>query len=109
MTTYIGTCLLSQQQLIDEYFMEIRAKILDVAAFLDRFDRSITPNATDDFRIVAMREALVALTSNELGRVLAVQMIFSDPTTELRSELDRKSAYGAFPQKRVRTSKGKTK
>ena len=101
MTTYADTCVLSQQQLIDEYFMETRAKILDIAAFLDRLDRSTNPNAANDFRIVAMRDALSALMSNEMGRVLAIQMIFSDPTTELRPELDRKSAYGAFSHDRA--------
>lgn len=33
------SCPLSQQELIDEYFMESRTKILDIAAFLDRLDR----------------------------------------------------------------------
>ena len=36
MARHSGTCPLTQQQLIDEYFMEVRAKILDVAAFLER-------------------------------------------------------------------------
>ncbi|MBV9258388.1 MAG: hypothetical protein JO215_10250 [Ktedonobacteraceae bacterium] len=91
-----GTCPLTQQQLIDEYFMETRARILDVAAFLDRMDRSVEHNAADDFRIVAMRQALKALCAETSGRVYDIQMIFSDPTTEPLMELDRKSAFGAF-------------
>ncbi len=96
MDARFGTCRLSQRQLIDEYFMEHRTKILDLAAYLDRFDRSVERNAQDDFRIVAFRQALEALCTPEPGRTKRVQMIFSDPTTELREELDRKSAFGAF-------------
>ena len=96
MDKQIGTCLLTQQQLIEEYFMEVRAKILDVAAFLDRMDRSVNRNAKDDFRMVAMRQALQALCAGNPGRVHDIQMIFSDPTTEPLMHLDRKSAFGAF-------------
>ena len=95
-----GSCPLTQQQLIDEYFMEVRAKILDVAAFLDRMDRSVDHNAEDDFRMVAMRQALQALCADTPGRVYDIQMIFSDPTTEPLMQLDRKSAFGAFDRRR---------
>jgi hypothetical protein len=94
-----GTCPLTQQQLIAEYFLEIRAKILDVAAFLDRMDRSVDQNAEDDFRIVSMRQALQTLCASGPGRVYDIQMIFSDPTTEPLMHLDRKSAFGAYDRK----------
>lgn len=95
-----GTCPLSQKQLIDEFFMEHRTKILDIAAFLDRLDRSVEQNANDDFRIVAFRKAVRELSSGDPERVERVQMIFSDQNTELLEELDRKAAYGAS----IRTS-----
>jgi hypothetical protein len=94
-----GTCPLTQQQLIAEYFLEIRAKILDIAAFLDRMDRSVDHNAEDDFRIVTMRQALQRLCTADQGRVYDIQMIFSDPTTEPLMALDRKSALGAFDRR----------
>ena len=99
MTMQPGTCPLSQQRLIDDAFMEMRAKIIDVAAFLDRMERSVEPNATNDFRMVALHQALCALSSDMPGdicRVYAIQMIFSDPTFEPLERLDRKSALGAF-------------
>jgi hypothetical protein len=96
MRQYDGTCPLTQQQLIAEYFLEIRAKILDIAAFLDRVDRSVEHNAEDDFRIVTMRQALQTLCAGDQGRVYDIQMIFSDPTIEPLLQLDRKSALGAF-------------
>jgi hypothetical protein len=86
---------LTQQQLIDEYFMEHRTKVLDIAAFMDRLDRAEIRNGEDDFRYVAFRETLRELNSPEPGRVERVQMILSDRTTEPLAELDRKAAYGA--------------
>ena len=109
MDKQIGTCPLTQQQLIDEYFMEVRAKILDVAAFLDRMDRSVNRNAEDDFRMVAMRQALQALCAGNPGRVYDIQMIFSDPTTEPLMHLDRESAFGAFNTRRDEVQPGEMK
>lgn len=89
------SCPLSQQNLIDEFFMESRTKILDIAAFLDRLDRSMSEDGRDDFRILAMRDAMQELNSRVPGRIERVLMIFSDQNTELLEELDRKAAYGA--------------
>lgn len=94
-STSVPSSPLSQQQLIDEFFMEQRTKILDLAAFLDRLDRATEQNGNGDFRIVALRKAVHELTSDEPGRVERVQMTFSDQNTELLDELDRKAAYGA--------------
>jgi hypothetical protein len=91
-----GTCPLTQRQLIDAYFMEVRAKVLDIAAYLDRMDRAVEHDAADDFRMVALRRALQALCADMPGRVYNAQMLFSDPTTAPREHLDRKSAFGAF-------------
>jgi hypothetical protein len=94
----LGTCPLPQRRLVDAYFLEHRTKILDIAAFMDRLDRSIERNAEDDFRMVAFKQALAALHSGGPGRVEDVQMIFSDPTTGLLDELDQKGASGASPR-----------
>src|SRR5690554_2970080 len=73
-----NSCPLSQQELIDEFFMESRTKILDIAAFLDRLERSVDDNGSDDFRILALKKAMQELNSSEPGRVERVLMIFSD-------------------------------
>lgn len=90
-----NSCPLSQQELIDEFFMESRTKILDIAAFLDRLERSVDDSGKNDFRILAMKKAMEVLNSDEPGRIERVLMIFSDQNTELLEELDRKAAYGA--------------
>lgn len=92
-----GSCPLSQSQLIDEYFIEHRTKILDIAAFLDRFNRASARDAEDDFRMTAFRKALAALVDGTGGNhVHEVQMLLSDPRTDLLEQLDRKSAFGAY-------------
>ena len=82
--------------LIDEYFIENRTILLEVAAYLDRLDRSGDSAVEADFRMRAFREALEVLCSEEPARVERIQMIFSDPTTEPRAALDQKGAKGAF-------------
>lgn len=93
-------CALTRQQLIDEYFIENRTRLLDVAAFLDRLDRASVQGAEPDFRMEAFEAALKLLSSRASDAVRRVQMIFSDPTTEPTETLDRKSAYGAYRPRR---------
>jgi hypothetical protein len=89
-------CPLNARQVVDEYFIENRTRLLDIAAFLDRIDRSADGHQEDDFRVRAFRLGLRQLISDEPGRIERVQMILSDPTTEPREHLDRKGAFGAF-------------
>jgi hypothetical protein len=94
-----GTTPLTATELVDEYFIENRTKLLDIAAFLDRIDRSDPACAATDFRMRAFSEAIAVLASPaRMGadRIGAVQMLFSDPTTEPLEALDRKGAVGAF-------------
>jgi hypothetical protein len=91
-----GTCPMSRRQLIDEYFIENRTKLLDLAAFLDRLDRAGDPSDERDFRMHAFQEALQVLVAPEPSRTTQIQMIFSDPTTEPLDKLDQKSARGAY-------------
>ena len=96
MSAHNGTSPLTQRALIDEYFMEHRVQVLELAAFLDRLERARDLDAADDFRLRSVREALGALADGAGNRVQRVQMIFSDPRSELLEELDQKSAKGAY-------------
>ena len=96
MSSHHGTSPLTQRALIDEYFMEHRVQVLELAAFLDRLDRAREIDADDDSRLRSIREALAVLAGGEGDRVQRVQMIFSDPRSELLEELDQKSAKGAY-------------
>jgi len=90
------------RELVDEYFIENRTRLLEIAAFLDRLDRSDPTLVDRDYRVRAFREALRLLedrpsASGELQtRVERIQEILSDPTTEPLEKLDVKSARGAY-------------
>ncbi|HWV58804.1 MAG TPA: hypothetical protein VNZ57_15215 [Longimicrobiales bacterium] len=86
----------SSVELVAEYFLENRHRVLDIAAFLDRLDRAADPDARSDFRILAFREALRVLCDDESDKAARIQMIFSDPTTEPKPALDQKAARGAY-------------
>ncbi len=96
MAAHTGTGPLTQRELIDEYFMEHRVQVLDLAAFLDRLERARELDAEDDFRLRSVRDAIAVLSDGEGDRVRRVQMVFSDPRSELLDELDQKSAKGAY-------------
>jgi hypothetical protein len=93
------TCPMTQRELIKEYFMEYRAKLLDVAAFLDRMDRAAAQDADHDFRFAAFRQSLEVLCSDDAERVERIQMLLSDPNTDLMDERDQQNAFGAFPHR----------
>jgi hypothetical protein len=90
-----ATSPLSPRELVDEYFIENRTKLLEIAAFLDRIDRADASYAARDFRMKAFSEALAALDGpgNRLDRI---QHLLSDPRTTPLEALDRKSALGAY-------------
>ena len=86
--------------LVDEYFIENRTRLLEIAAFLDRLDRTDGALVDRDFRVRAFRDALKLLESGSAGdaqtRVERIQHLLSDPTTEPLEKLDTKSARGAY-------------
>jgi hypothetical protein len=89
---------LSPRELVDEYFIENRTRLLEIAAFLDRLDRADSSYAAVDFRMKAFADALHVLDAPEGGasRLDRIQHILSDPRTEPLDALDRKSALGAY-------------
>jgi hypothetical protein len=94
-------CPLSGTQIVDEYFIENRTRLLEIAAFLDRVDRVDPDRTVHDFRMQVFRDAIDALGTPG-DRLNRIQLLLSDPTTEPLDHLDRKSALGAFD----RSSKG---
>lgn len=84
----------TKQELLDLQFIEIRHKLIDVAAFLDRIDRH--PGA-DDFRFAALKAALPILLDDRPDRARAILESFSDPTTEPTPQAPMQGALGAYP------------
>jgi hypothetical protein len=88
------------RELVDEYFIENRTRLLEIAAYLDRLDRTDPSLVDRDFRVRAFRDALRLLEAGPVGesgtRVERIQHLLSDPTTEPLEKLDTKSARGAY-------------
>jgi len=63
---------------LDREFLEIRAKLLELAASFDRFGRGDGSVANDD-RYGLIQEGLRILQQKEEGRAERVQLLFSQP------------------------------
>ena len=96
MTEAKHSCPLARSQVVDRYFLEHRAKLIDIAAFLDRVDRADPCGEGEDFRMAAFREALQILTGGEPARAQRVLDLLSDPTTPPFAKAGAKGAAGAY-------------
>jgi len=85
---------MNQQPMIDLYFLEARHQLVEVAAFLDRLERT---GETADFRARAFAEAVKILGAPGQNKAREVLLAFSDPTTEPIPEATTKAACGAWP------------
>lgn len=93
---FLTSCPQTQREIIDAYFMEHRAKLIDIAAYLDRIDRG-SP-CDPDFRHVAFVQAIGILMSNQPNRAKKILELFSstDPSIP-QSAHGLKGASGAAP------------
>ena len=93
-------CPASQSAIVDLYFMEHRAKLIDIAAFLDRLDRADDAGkAEPDFRIEAFRQAITVLSDGDSQRAKRILDSLSDHSTDpIPSAAGMKGAFGANPE-----------
>jgi hypothetical protein len=90
------TCPQTREQVIAMYFLEHRAKLLDVAAYLDRLDRARPTSDTPDFREAAMSRAIAILGDSKPHRTKRILELLSDDSTTIpQSALGTKGAAGA--------------
>ncbi len=68
---------LSAAGALDRHFLEMRGRILELAAIFDRFDRG-EGGIESDPRLGQLREGVKLLLSGETGRAEKIQMLFSD-------------------------------
>ena len=85
---------MTRQQVLDLYFLDARSRLIDIAAFLDRVERS---SGKDDFRMKAFRKAVAELGGKRNRRAEKVLLTFSDPTTKPIPVATTKAACGAHP------------
>ena len=95
MTEATGVCPLSREQIVAQYFLEHRARLLDIAAFLDRLDRA-AGGGVPDFREQALLQALRLVADGGPQRTARVLNLFSDMSEQLpQSAHGMKGALGA--------------
>lgn len=87
---------MTRQQVLDLYFMEARAKVIDLAAFIDRVEKSA---GQEDFRMTAFRAAVAELSKTTPQKAKQVLLSLSDPTTAPIPVATTKAACGAWPGK----------
>lgn len=70
---------LSAKTALEQYFLEARCKLLDIAAILDRINRGQESGAVakNDPRIERIRQALEVLHDESGGRAERIQQVFS--------------------------------
>lgn len=78
----------SAQDILDREFLETRAKLLELAASLDRLDRA-TGSIREDPRTQDIQQALAILAANTGDRAEQIQLIFS-----LSYQPDWRSEFG---------------
>jgi hypothetical protein len=85
---------MDRRQILDLYFVDARARLIDIAAFLDRLERA---DGDEDFRAEAYLCALKELEKPGADRARRVLLAFSDPTQEPARAASGKGACGAYP------------
>jgi hypothetical protein len=67
------------QSVLDRHYLEIRCRILDLAAMLDRVERSPDASAQlADLRMELIKQGMNILLSSGNDRAERVQLLFSD-------------------------------
>ncbi len=79
--------------MVDLGFVPVRARLIEVAAFLDRVERH---GVDDDYRCVALREAARLLSDGQPERARRILESLSDPTAEPDGVSTGKAASGAW-------------
>ena len=81
---------------IDLYFLEHRAKLIDIGAFLDRVGRAGDAGGSEDFRIKALRKASAILLDQGPDKAKRMLEVFSDHSLDLADSAPQsKGASGA--------------
>ncbi|MEC7354202.1 MAG: hypothetical protein VYE53_03630 [Planctomycetota bacterium] len=95
--THVPSCPQSRKEAIDMYFLEHRAKLIDVAAFLDRLDRT-SGEDVGDFREQAFLRAIEILGDGQPHRAKRILLSLSDHSDLMpQSAEGMKGAAGATP------------
>jgi hypothetical protein len=90
------TCPLTHKETVDRYFLEHRAKLLDIAAFLDRLERC--ESVEHDYRIDSLLKCIHVLLEKNGGRAEHILNILSDHSKKPVDVAHEQGASGAPKQ-----------
>ncbi len=82
---------MAAQAVLDREFLEVRAKLLELAAMFDRLDRG-GGASPDERRLQLVRQGLKVLLDETGDRAEQIQLIFSRPYDD-----DWQKAFGLVP------------
>ena len=87
---------LAAEAVLDRVYLEVRAKLLEVAACLDRVERAERAAAArSDARWDQIQSGIEILTRSGFDRAEQIQMLFSDPYVPNWSRKEKPGANGA--------------
>ena len=84
---------MNAKEILDQEFLTIRSRLLDIAAALDRIQRAEGDTSSDP-RMAHVSDAIEIVGSQELHRAERVQLLFSreyDEAWKSRYELDSRA------------------
>ena len=74
----MSTIPLSAPEVLNREFLDVRARLLQIAASLDRLDRAEGAVQSDP-RLQKIRQALAILATGDADRAEQIQLLFSRP------------------------------
>lgn len=87
---------LTASTVLDRVYLEIRCKLLDVAASLDRVARADeVDRVQSDPRLAQIKQGIEILLSDGVDRAERIQMLFSDPYVPNWNRRDKAGKNGA--------------
>jgi hypothetical protein len=87
---------LSADAVLDRVYLEIRCRLLDVAASLDRIARAEGGDGVQsDPRLAQIRKGIEILAGDGMDRAERIQMLFSDPYVPNWNRRDKSAKNGA--------------
>lgn len=87
---------LSATVVLDRVYLDIRSKLLDLAASLDRVARAEGgEDVQSDPRLTQIRQGIEILSSDAFDRAEQIQMLFSDPYVPNWNRREKPAGNGA--------------
>ena len=87
---------LSADALLERLYLEIRCKLLDVAASLDRIERAeASGKLSSDARLAQIRAGIDILSTAGFDRAERIQMLFSDAYVPNWNRREKQQSNGA--------------